>query len=259
MEAPRESGNEWNDGGGDGDYGRAAVPGGDVLDFEPVAVRGRHDGWTPRRQREFIEALADHGIVRYAAERVGMSEQSARRLRRRADAAAFNRAWQAALRLGAETLREIACERAVKGSVKSHYYRGELVGNDIVYDNRLLMFLIKSEEGAREDKDVQEVIRNWDGWMGALEDGVEAPPTQPDEAGKPRAWTDSKGRWWTNFPPPPDYEGEQVGLFGQGGYRRHCGAGELDDLRALKARRENEERRRRDLYFARLRSVPPPT
>src|SRR4051812_32119517 len=60
------------------------------LDFDPVDLRARGDGWTREKQRWFIEELADCGIVREAAARVGMSEQSAYGLRRRADAASFN-------------------------------------------------------------------------------------------------------------------------------------------------------------------------
>jgi hypothetical protein len=37
------------------------------LAFDPVEVRARVDGWTPDRQREFVEALADCGVAREAA------------------------------------------------------------------------------------------------------------------------------------------------------------------------------------------------
>ena len=79
----------------------------------PVPIRARIDGWTPDRQRAFIEALADCGIIREAAARVGMSEKSVARLRRRDDAAAFRTACDRALRLGASRLRSVAFERAV--------------------------------------------------------------------------------------------------------------------------------------------------
>jgi hypothetical protein len=54
-----------------------------LVDFDPVTLRARCDGWTGEKQRWFIEELADCGIVREAAARVGMTEQSAMRLRRR--------------------------------------------------------------------------------------------------------------------------------------------------------------------------------
>ena len=42
-------------------------------DFAPVPLRYRHDGWTPERQRGFIEALADTGCVSRATATVNMS------------------------------------------------------------------------------------------------------------------------------------------------------------------------------------------
>jgi hypothetical protein len=93
----------------------------DSCAFDPVAFAYRTSGWTPERQRQFIEELADCGIVREAAARVGMTEQSAYRLRRRPDAAGLNRAWDAAVQLGVDRLHSTAYERAVTGTVKRHY------------------------------------------------------------------------------------------------------------------------------------------
>lgn len=57
--------------------------------FDPVPLRYRVDGWTPARQRAFIEQLAETLSVEAAAALVGMSAQSARELRRRAGAEGF--------------------------------------------------------------------------------------------------------------------------------------------------------------------------
>src|SRR5690349_4604437 len=70
------------------------------LDFEPVPLRLRHDGLTPQRQRDYVEALADCGVAREAAARIGISEQAINRVRRRADAAGFDRACEAASMFG---------------------------------------------------------------------------------------------------------------------------------------------------------------
>jgi transposase len=115
----------------------AAAPG----TFEPVALAARRDGWTPERQRAFIAALADGGLVCEAAARVGMSEQTARRLRRRPDAAGFSRAWDQAIAARAERSRS-AWERAVNGTPRQRLYRGKVVGEDRVFDNRLLVHLL---------------------------------------------------------------------------------------------------------------------
>jgi hypothetical protein len=65
--------------------------------FHPVPVGARKDGWTPRRQAEFIGFLAESRSVEGACRRVGMGKHSAYRLRQRAGAAGFAAAWDAAL------------------------------------------------------------------------------------------------------------------------------------------------------------------
>jgi hypothetical protein len=227
-------------------------PPGSRLDFEPIALARRSGGWSPGRQRDFIEALADCGIVREAAARVGMSEQSARRLRSRPDAAGFNAAWAAALQFGAEHLRSVAYERAVEGAIKSYFYHGRKVGEDRVYDNRLLLSLIARAESPVSKADVRRVLDDWDGWMAAIEHG--APPPEPaheDEA--PRVWPDVEGRWWTDFPPPPGFAGDHRGDYGDEDYCRVCTAAELARIEAMQARQLADEHRHRDAFFARLR------
>ena len=56
---------------------RPALP-----DFAPVPRKYRHDGWTPERQRAFIEALADTGSVTRAAGMVNMAQTNCYALRR---------------------------------------------------------------------------------------------------------------------------------------------------------------------------------
>ncbi|HYG47975.1 MAG TPA: hypothetical protein VD846_08535 [Allosphingosinicella sp.] len=51
------------------------------LAFVPVPVKPRSDGWTPARQLAFILRLALLGGVAAAAKAVGMSRESAYRLR----------------------------------------------------------------------------------------------------------------------------------------------------------------------------------
>jgi hypothetical protein len=67
-----------------------------LLAFAPVPVRPRRDGWTPKRQRLYVLALLETGHAGKAARAVGMSVQSAARLRRHPDAAGFDRACAAA-------------------------------------------------------------------------------------------------------------------------------------------------------------------
>ncbi|MEA3003231.1 MAG: hypothetical protein QOH81_2019 [Sphingomonadales bacterium] len=221
------------------------------LDFEPIELEHRSDGWTREKQRAFIEALADCGIVREAAARVGMSEQSARRLRRRADAATFNIAWEAALQLGADRLRSVAFERAIEGVVKPHFYHGEKVGEERVYDNRLLLALLARVERTVPYADAKRALSDWERWMAAIEDG-DAPPPAGSEGGEPRLWQDVEGRWWTDFRPPSGFAGEHRGDYGDEDYCRVCIAGELAAIEAMQARKAAEEHIRRDAFFARI-------
>ncbi|MFN2260073.1 MAG: hypothetical protein ABR601_09590 [Parasphingopyxis sp.] len=61
--------------------------------FVPVPVRARRDGWTPLRQAGFLGALAETRCVKQAAAKVGMSRESAYRLRGRRGAASFAAVW----------------------------------------------------------------------------------------------------------------------------------------------------------------------
>jgi hypothetical protein len=65
--------------------------------FTPVPRKYRYDGWTAPRQRAFIEALADTGSVKAAANRINMSTEGAYYLRRQPGAEGFRAAWEAAL------------------------------------------------------------------------------------------------------------------------------------------------------------------
>ena len=109
----------------------------------PVRRRPRHDGWTEEKQRRFIEALADTGLVTLAAKAVGMSRESANRLRRSPHGATFARAWDAARLHAGSALEDIAFDRAIKG-VEQHVYNenGEIVCTKRVVNDRLLTFLL---------------------------------------------------------------------------------------------------------------------
>ena len=62
--------------------------------------------WTTRKARVFLGALAERGRVSEAAEAVGMSRQSAYRLRGRlGEGGTFARAWDQAQALGREQRR----------------------------------------------------------------------------------------------------------------------------------------------------------
>lgn len=120
--------------------------------FDPVPRKPRHDGWTPVRQRAFIEALADTGSVTRAAAGVNMTPESAYHLRRQPGAESFRRAWEAALDFGVVRLKDIALERAIEGDLVPVIAGGKLHGYRRVRDSRLLMFAIRMNDRAPDGR-----------------------------------------------------------------------------------------------------------
>ena len=76
---------------------RSSVPLVRIPRFHPVPLVRRADGWTVERQVRFIGYLAQTRSVAAAARAVSMGRESAYRLRKRAGAAGFAAAWDAAL------------------------------------------------------------------------------------------------------------------------------------------------------------------
>lgn len=112
-------------------------------EFVPASPRERHDGWTPEKQVDFIEALGECGCVTEACERVGLSPSTAYRLRRRIDAYSFRAAWDAALDYAIRRLSDAAFSRALHGVARPVWFQGEQVGERRYYDERLTMFLLR--------------------------------------------------------------------------------------------------------------------
>lgn len=109
----------------------------------PVRRRPRLDGWTEEKQRRFIETLADTGLVNVAARAVGMTRESAYRLRRAGHGAAFARAWDAARHHAGGLIEDIAFERAIEGTEQEVLDRdGNVIATRLVHDNRLLKYLL---------------------------------------------------------------------------------------------------------------------
>ncbi|HEY0013762.1 MAG TPA: hypothetical protein VGB79_13025 [Allosphingosinicella sp.] len=110
--------------------------------FDPVPVRPRHDGWTPERQRGFIDRLTVTGSVARSARAVGMSPQSADTLRKHAQAASFARAWEQALANGRSFQRDVAIRRSLEGETIPIVYKGKLLGQRVRHDNRLAVAVL---------------------------------------------------------------------------------------------------------------------
>ena len=119
--------------------------------FYPVPVRTRRDGWTIERQADFLGMLAETGSVMGACEAVGMSRNSAYRLRRMAGADSFAAAWDAALglpdrKVTVDDLRFLGEE----GLVHLRFFRCRYRGSHQVPDLSALYRLVRQQaKGAR--------------------------------------------------------------------------------------------------------------
>jgi hypothetical protein len=125
-------------------YEAEALPG-----FVPAPLRTRADGWSPRRQEDFIRALAETGCVREAAKRVRMGVSGAYALRARDDAQSFRYAWDAAIDMAMPRMSDAAISRAIHGVPVPIFYRGEQVGETRRFDERLVMFLLRYRDPVR--------------------------------------------------------------------------------------------------------------
>ena len=154
--------------------------GGQPIDFVPATRRcARHDGWTPERQRSFIEALADTGNVRRAAAMVNMSPEGAYYLRRQPEAASFAAAWSAALDHGVQRMKDIAFERAVEGELVPILAGGKLLGYRRRYNDRLLMFCLRHYGQDAAGK------RTTINYFSTRATAVAAATTSPERGGRP--------------------------------------------------------------------------
>lgn len=124
---------------------RTPVPRDQLPAFEPVPRKcNRHDGWTPDRQRAFIEGLADTGSVAAACRAVNMTPEGAYHLRRQPGADSFRAAWAAALDCGVTMLEDKVMERAIHGVEVPVLSCGKQFGTRRVYNERVAMLILQA-------------------------------------------------------------------------------------------------------------------
>jgi hypothetical protein len=111
--------------------------------FYPVPVKPRADGWTVQRQANFLGWLAETGSVSAACVRVGMSRNSAYKLRGKRDAESFAAAWDAALGM---PVRKVTIDDlhflAHHGLVKPLFRGGKYIRSQRKPDNSALLRLM---------------------------------------------------------------------------------------------------------------------
>ena len=110
-------------------------------------LRYRWDGFTPEKQRLFLEALATSGCVRDACRAAGVSNNTAYRTRRRL--AAFARDWDMAQRQAASHLELIAYERATIGAEEVTTRNGAVVQTRRKPSDAMLRLLLQASNPAK--------------------------------------------------------------------------------------------------------------
>ena len=114
--------------------------------FPPLptpAQQIRADGWSPARQRAFLETLAATGIIRAACEAAQISTRAAYALRIRRDGAAFRLGWDAAILIARARLADDLLARALTGHeevIRKDMDAGEITRHR--HDNRLAMSML---------------------------------------------------------------------------------------------------------------------
>ncbi|HEY6663085.1 MAG TPA: hypothetical protein VIZ66_09180 [Sphingomicrobium sp.] len=175
-------------------------------------------------------------------------------------------------------------EDSIHGSVDHFYRDGVLVTERRYADNRLAYAMLRRlDKLGEEPRDTAPTRRRgFDSKLAlkALRTGTEEdlcatlavldsdtsdnPPFEGDNDppdfsnfGSKRVWPED-GVWWTNFPPPEDFVGDQHGHWSDDDYERECSADECDLLAAARDAElsdfKAEEEAERDSFFAELKA-----
>ncbi|MBX9898451.1 MAG: hypothetical protein K2Y17_11255 [Qipengyuania sp.] len=168
---------------------RTSAYDGDALDGE------QEDRWSKRKMADFLRVLAAQQSVAAAARSVGMSRQSAYKLRNRLKGEPFDIAWEAAFQHGYDALHQAALERALHGVEVPVFHKGEQIGARRHFDERLTTFLLarRNTVGAQRLGRYGAAAEFWsERWERMLEQVETGPVVWLDEAGQPFRANDAK-------------------------------------------------------------------
>lgn len=111
--------------------------------------------FTPKKKEEFLEYLRQGWSVSASAGKIGLSRQAlyAQRLLD----AEFAQVWEDALEVGTDIFEDELKRRAVEGTEKPVFYRGEIVGHIKEFSDTLLIVALKARrpEKYRERFDIE--------------------------------------------------------------------------------------------------------
>ncbi|MEH6660299.1 MAG: hypothetical protein V7679_01510 [Parasphingorhabdus sp.] len=149
-----------------------------MTDQPPATDAPHHPSprWTPEKQRTFLEALARCGSVKASAAYVGMSRESAYRLRRRQVGRAFDRAWDAALIHARDLYAETLLETGLNGWTETVWYHGEEVGERTRFSPGLLLAALARLDAKADGLDLagepmREAAADFDAMVEAIGEG----------------------------------------------------------------------------------------
>lgn len=252
---------------------------------ETSQIACRRDGWTPFARKAFLSALAESGRVNFACQCAGLSKQSAFGLRNRDPV--FAAGWDAACHMARSVLANELMELAIGGVTDTLMRNGEVLVERRRHDPRLSMAVLnrldqRCDEACRRGPRYLRAARHWDEWLSMIGDGndkgaaaVLATGSLPNAAdgqlgqlppadrastltvSSGTLWEDDDGDWWTDYPPPPGFDGEEEGRWNAFGYKRRCSDEENELLIAVTAAENSESlaeaEAQRQLWLADLR------
>lgn len=121
----------------------------------PIVRKRRCVGWTEAKREAFLAALAQTCNVSASARKVKLTAQGAYKLRLRD--AGFRAGWQEALEQGYERLEMALLERALNGTQKPVWYRGEVVGEETRFSDAVQLTLYRAHRAsAKQSQDEEE-------------------------------------------------------------------------------------------------------
>ncbi len=108
-------------------------------------IRARHIEYvntrlTPLAREKFLQKLKETANVSLSADLVGISRVRAYQVRKKDKA--FAEAWDEAIEIGIDNLEHEARRRAMHGTSRPQFYKGEICGYIQEYSDKLIEFLL---------------------------------------------------------------------------------------------------------------------
>ncbi|MEQ1497275.1 MAG: hypothetical protein ABL914_01325 [Novosphingobium sp.] len=165
--------------------------------------------WSRAKMARFLGELAATHSVSAAARVVGMSRQSAYRLKARLRDEPFDLAWEAAVQSGYDALHQAALDRALNGVEVPVHHKGELIGTRRQFDERLTIFLLsaRNRHFVPFERQSTDARREWAGYFADLLVRVRSGQPMPNKAEEWRAEIEALEAEFGSDPAPDNQAG----------------------------------------------------